>query len=1291
MKYGKRFLAGLLSGLLIFGSVPAAKVHVFAAEAAAKSITALTVEGRSNPLGIDTKKPMFGWQMKSDAIGAAQSAYQIVVKDMAGTVVWDSGKVESKESQNIRYAGTEPLAPKTAYTWQVTVTDETGAAVTSEEAHFETSLMDETLSSWNGAEWIGSDKMFYDSTGDYYFTLDASVQFLENSNKASIIFGADDYRLQNKAQNIWGSEGENYFKYEIDASDAAKPKLNIYLVGMPIAKFQGQTTHNVYTGEEEEVLTPFYSEKAKDEPYFSVDIPAGTLKMDAANAVKIHAEAGVVTCEINGTVVDGSRQVDPLGAGTDYNSYPNLNSIGFAVPAGQKAAYTDVRIEYPGKYQESYAVGDLFGKDTGATYEIFRTMTAASGSTAAKDAVSVNGGTITVTGGTNGFLGWADPSYGSEPMVRSEFTVQEKTVEKARLYATAQGLYEVYMNGSRVDDGRFHPGNEEYATSMPYQVYDVTKMVKSGANAIGAQLAEGWWSGFQTYTLGNYSFYGAKPAFLAMLEITYSDGTTDVVTTNTKDWKVCENGPVESAELYNGERYNAQTAAAMEGWDNAGYNDSSWRTPIIISPRQGSYKMITRYDEQAAVVKELDAASSLGEARPGTKTYIYDMGENVIGVPKITIPSNEYADAGTELIIRYGEILYPDLEEYKTANTNGLLMVENLRAALATDFYTVAAGEQTFEPRFTFHGYRYVEITGLKKELPKENVKTEVLSSVHMTATYDSSNADVNRLFKNVQNSQTSNFLSLPTDCPQRNERLGWTGDAQVFSQAAAYNTQEAYNFYRNWLKSLRADQNKDGSLPAFAPTFEPTGDTVTSWAQGTSWDAALIAIPYNLYMMTGNTEIIEENIDAIDKYFGYQAANPLEGYPALTSKTGLLADWLSIDPTSADLVNNAVYVYLEGITAEMAAAIGKTDLVTKYQQKYEEGKKQWNQKYWNAKTGKPNAIDGTENDTETAYATPLRYGIIADENIPKAVENYVAAVKKAGYTITSGFSGTPNLVPVLTKYGYVDDAYKLFEQTEYASWLYPVKNGATSVWERWNSYTVENGFGGNNAMNSFNHFSLGAITEWMMGFQLGITTDTPGYQDFVLQPVPGGSFSYAKGSIDTNYGTIESGWTADGGVLTSYHATIPANTQATLYLPATGLKAAPTAPEGAEYKGTETRNSIKCHVYALKSGSYAFTAKKGADTVTTVKKSITLSKKTLKVKTLAKKDLKVKVKTGKNMGKVAVKLTVPKAMKSFVKKSGKTITFKKGCPKGTVKVKVTVKASGNNVKTTKTLKIKVK
>lgn len=1192
-------LAAAVAGSSLAGGLP-----VLAAEdTAGKSIVSLTTDGLENPIGVDTQTPVFSWQMQSDKIGAQQTAYQLVVTDMDGNTMWDSGTVESGISTNIRYEG-EPLQPKTQYQWTVTVTDEDGEVWQSETNTFETSFLDTTYESWGDAQWIGSSKKNLDATAADLFDMHVDVTIPEGSSKASVILGADDFRLQNPAMNVWGKAGENYFRYEVDLSDSENPKLNIYVVGMPacvneldedgnpvMVEGRGGMSYSYVTQEEE---------NAADEPDATVSIPAEVFAEKTQSdpiTVRIWTnQCNQVSVSMNGVDVDSGRQLNPLGGDHNSNTFPNLNSIGFAVNAGETALYSDLGIDMYGDYDDDMV---LFDQTTGATYSIFEGLEGVT--------VSSEEDLITVDGGESGTLVYADPSDGASPMVRTEFSTEDKEVASARVYVSAQGTYEMFINGEKVGDGLFNPGNEEYSTYMPYQIYDVTEMLQTGENAIGVQMGQGWWSGELNYTTGDYNYYEPYQAVIARMDVTYTDGTTDTIVTNDQDWTVSTEGPVKSESHYNGERYDGQTAQEYEGWATAEYTESEdWEQPVIHEPRMNDFDFIVRYDEEARIVKELDVQKALGESREGSGSYIYDMGENVIGVPKITIPE-EYVDPGSTVTIRYAEILYPDLPEYQEQNLVGTMMVENLRAALCTDFYIAGEGNQVFEPHFTFHGYRYIEISGLKKELPAENIKTEVISSVEMTGTYDSSNELVNRLYKNVQNSQTSNFLSLPTDCPQRNERLGWTGDAQVFSMAASYNA-DVYNFYRNWLKSLRACQRTDGSLPVYAPTAEPREDEWSgSGFSGVSWDAALTVIPYNMYMQTGNPAIIEDNMEAIDRYLDYLDSYDMsEEYTHLTSRTGILADWLSVDSTDAGLINNAVYVYLIGLARDMAEVIGDTALQEKYAQQYDLAKAEWNDCYVEAETGRLYTTTTTDEagepledpeivyyDTEAAYATPLRYNVFNEENEAKAVENYVETVKAAGYTITSGFSGTPNLVPVLTEYGYIDEAYQLFEQTDYASWLYPVTQGATSIWERWNSYTVEGGFNGNNSMNSFNHFSLGAISEWMTSYQLGITREegVAGYKSFVLQPTVGGTFTYANGSYDSNYGTIYSGWTAKDGVMETYTATVPANTTATLYLPISQEQAdATTVPEGAEFVEMTEHNGTTCAVYILQSGSYEFT-----------------------------------------------------------------------------------------------------
>lgn len=1141
--------------------------------------------GRINPIGIDCDKPEFSWVMVSESVGVMQTSYRIVVKEENGTQVWDSGLVFQDASVEIPYEG-EALKACTRYFVELYMTDNQGRVHEETDAYFETGLMlagKKTLG--DGAKWIGADELTLDATSACYFDLRMDATLARGSKKAGIIFGANNFRLQNKNFNIWGkAESLNYFKYEVDVagllegtSDTAM--LNIYVVGMPVL---GQTEEN-----------------AADEADFSISIPATLIHKDNLYetmhiAIDTLSNLNQVTCTINGIVVDGKRQLNPLGDTHDYNTYPNLHEIGFAVAAGEQVIYENITLHNPGIYSE----GILFDKQVGATYDIFKGL----------DGVDVREDGKIIVGSDRDILVYADPSYGSAPMLRTEFRA-EKEIDKARLYVTAHGIYEMWINGEKVGEDWFNPGNSQYRERIAYHTYDVKDLLKGKSeNAISVQLAEGWWSGYQSFLVHNYNFYGDRQALMAKLVITYKDGSIKRIVTDEANWSYYGNGPVEYGSFFQGERYNANKE--VPGWMDAGFDAKAWRVAVEIPTEWvfENYTFMTRLDEPVRVIKTIEAKSvnksSGHKDASGRYSYIYDMGENVLGVPRIEIPAGALKP-GSQLIIRYAEILYPSqLKQYQEAGIADMMMVENYRAAMSTDFFRAKNSDAVvIAPSRTYHGFRFVEITGLDEPISIEAVKTCILTSIQLSATYESSNPLVNRLFKNVQNSQNSNFISLPTDCPQRNERLGWTGDAQVFSMAGSYNA-DVYNFYRQWLFTLRDDQYETGALPVFAPSYaqvypdKPVLDA-NSFFCGVSWDAAIVLIPYNLYKQYGRKEIIRENIGSMKKYLDYLMANPMtvgdRVYEGLTGKAGILADWLGIEKTDHTLINNAVYAYLLDTTGKMAEIIGDTGLAQKYRQAYAISQAQWNELYVDEQ-GRTRDLEGQLQDTQASYATPLRYGMFNEENEKKAVSHYKETVKrtlteKGNYTIKTGFSGTPNLVPVLSKYGFVEEAYKLFESTEYASWLYPVVNGATSIWERWNSYTVDGGFNGNNSMNSFNHFSLGAIYEWMMGCQLGIMHDeaNPGYKHFILQPQMGGTMAYVKGTYESPYGWIASAWTRrEGRIWDTYTAGVPANTTADLYLPAAGDMEVSVC-EGVEFVGMTRHQGVEVLHFRLKSGGYKF------------------------------------------------------------------------------------------------------
>lgn len=1154
-------------------------------------IVNLMVNGKSNPIGLDDENPAFSWQMQSNVIGAAQKYYQIIVRDDTGHIVWDSNIVESQSSQDIKYEG-EPLVASTRYTWSVAVTDTAGNRVESDSAFFETGLMSTSLDAWNGAQWIGAESLSLDAASCCVFKIQTDIEIPAGSTSASLIFGAKDFRLSNSVYNINQMQNsENYVRVELDISSVNKEggaKINVYRVGFA----PSDTPAVPFLVIESENLNSLLTEENKNSPH--------TLSLDVcASEINISLDGQ----EISKSIIIND-QITSSGNTSNYNTYPNLNQIGFAARAGQEAIFTNFTIENGG----DYGSGILFGADIGATYQIFKDFSG----------ISVSQDQIVVQGGEDGIICYADPSYGAAPMLRKEFTLQDKVVS-ARLYVTAQGIYNYYINDQEIAaDEWFNPGSTEYDSYLGYNVYDVTEYVHSGDNAMGAELGEGWWTGQMTYTASNSNYFGDQPALLSMLIVEYADGQSECIVSD-ESWEYYIDGPIRLASFFQGERYDATKEAAIEGWTLPEYKSGSWQSAAVIETRAPfrNAALTTRKDTPVHVIRTDTAAAYLGETEPGSGTYVYDMGENLSGVPVITIPE-ELAVEGQTLTIRFSEILYPDTEEYRTNGLVGNLMVENYRAALVTDFYTMKAGAQTFEPDMTLHGYRYIEIGGLSEPLPVENIQRHVLSSLDATSSYSSSNELANRLYQNIVNSTTSNYISIPTDCPQRNERLGWTGDAQIFALSGSY-IADTYNFMDQWMDSVRADSGDNGMSSQYSPAYnayELEDDSIEHKGQsfGITWNCIAVTVPYNLYMQTGRTDIVMNNIENIYAYMDTLLAKPLtykdangeqQKEPRLTGELGNLADHLARVSTNSTLLGSCVFIACLDQAAVLADVVGDTDQAELYRQKAIDARAAWNELFLDPETKKTKTPDGEIRDTQASYATALRFNVISEDNLEQVLQNYNATITQAGgvdsdgveilpYTITTGFNATGNLLNALSMYGLNDTAYRLFESTEYASWLYPVTVGATSVWERWNAFTEENGFNGNNSMNSFNHYSFGAVYEWMIGYQAGIIFDTehPGYQQFILQPTVGGSYTDLTASYDSVYGTISSSWAAQDGIMTEYDVVVPANTTATLYLPTTAENAVDAI--GVTYIGAGEHNATPVQVYQLVAGQYHFSMANG-------------------------------------------------------------------------------------------------
>ena len=1211
------------------------------AAAAQTRITDLRVQDTSEPIAVEDRHPVFSWKMESDRRGAHQRSYRIcVVRESDLGTVWDSGEVPDGRSDNIRYAGVA-LQPEMGYLWELSVRDGEGTVHTA-KSRFETGLMNPRLSAWKGSGWIGGPALKLDAASQVVFRIQTRFE-IRRGTTAALIFGADDFRLRHSFFNGYGvASKENYFKVELEPG---KQEIRIFRVGF----FPGDRADRPLR-----VLNPQNCPEGNLDRIFQdtathsleIDVEASELSFTVdctplLTAPRRRGGPAQFSVGMTGRAARASRiPISEIGSGGNYPSFPNLCSVGFASEEGTEVVYTDYEILHAGQSEDNRVFG-------AAQYGIFKDL----------PGVRVEDGALTVSGRT---LAWADPSHGAETMLRSEFRL-DKPVRSARLYASAMGTFRLWLNGRQVGSDWFAPGDSQYRETMCYLKYDVSDLLRIGRNALGAELAGGWYTGYVTFSPGNFNFFGDREALLSRLVVIYEDGTREAFVSSPEGWKVWQDGPVRLGSFFQGERYDARKA--LPGWNEPGFDDSAWAPAVRIAQRDWiDFDIVARYDEPVRVRETLTARRQMPVH--DDCTYIYDMGVNMVGVPEIDIPAG-WLQEGDVVTLTYGEQLYPglkgDKKEYvqrfgrRGRNVAGHILYESNRAALDADFY-IADGPQavTIRPRDTFRGYQYIQvhIPSHPGPLPVENIRGLVLSSSEIpTGTYHATTADgvtgerVDQLFRNIQRSQLGNFLTLPTDCPQRNERMGWTGDAQAYVRTGLYQA-GTRRFFRQWMVALRADQGigndteVPGGIGSTVPTYNRTDDT--SFANGTTWGAAVCQVPWQIYNQYADTQIIEENLEAMMDWLNGMAFYRLsDEHPYLSSKAGGLADHLALDNrTPPDLLNNAIYIHMMEVTAIMAAAVGREDCAALLRERHAHAKADWNSAYVDPATGKTRGLRGRTIHTQASYATPLNFNVFSDENRPRAerwlsalaaapatsgptpeeeeaqkaiVEEVTSAFGVLGsgntdfnfkpYTITTGFSGTPNILPALSRAGDAESAFRMISNPEYATWLYPVVCGATSVWERWNSYDAAFSEPNQNSMNSFNHFALGAVGQWMFEYQLGIasnyTQGEAGYKHFILQPTAGGGYTSLEGSYDSHYGRIRSAWTAAKGVLRTYRCSVPANTTATLYLPvASGAVSSLGSADGARCLGVCTHLGRPAVRYELVSGDWSFEITDGAVSV---------------------------------------------------------------------------------------------
>ena len=794
--------------------------------------------------------------------------------------------------------------------------------------------------------------------------------------------------------------------------------------------------------------------------------------------------------------------------------------------------------------------------------------------------------------GDNKAVLWMPSSDINAPIMRKSVNVA-KAVKRARLYATARGAYWFYINGQRVGDGYLNPGWTDFRHRIMYNTYDVTQMLRQGNNALGIELGHGWFCddfGWAGAMWGDQ--YGYKPSAMAMIRVEYTDGTEETfVTDNT--WKVYNGGPLYVDNLYHGVIYDARRE--VDGWKEPGFNDAAWEKVAILPPPPASTE-IQGY--VGLEIKNNITLTAKKMTRIGNR-FIYDMGQNFAGVPRL---KNMKGRKGQTITIHFAEMLYPETvpenprapltrEHYE--RNKGQMYMDNYRSAISTDYYTFrgAPEGETFEPPFTQHGYRYVSIDGLDEPLPLEDVEGIVLESVgEQISRYETSNADINQLFNNIVWGQRGNFLAVPTDCPQRDERLGWTGDANVFCRTSTYNMMTG-PFFNRWFYTLRDQKSDNGDVGGYYPSLGGTkeGAPRSGFERGCGWSDVTITVPWEMYQQYGDLGFVERHYGAMKDYMKFLESQAKDYiYP----DAFYWGDWLAPMPTNISMLSTAYFGYDARLMREMAKALGKTDDAVYYDKLYRNISRAFCNYFFDSEgyTIEGNHEGTPRMDTQTSYLLPLAFLELPEDLQQKAVKHLLEAIERSNYHLQTGFLGTPLLCNVLSNFGHNDIAYRLYTQTEYPSWLFPVKQGATTMWERWNSYTIKEGFG-EVSMNSFNHYAYGAIEEWIMSHNLGIQRDEnrPGYKHILMQPKIDNTFSFVKGGFRSVYGDIASAWEIKPSG-TEIEFTIPANTTATFTLPVSSMDNL-KLKKGKKGVSSKSFDDGKA-VYELKSGAYKFILK---------------------------------------------------------------------------------------------------
>ncbi|WP_371193802.1 family 78 glycoside hydrolase catalytic domain [Glaciecola sp. SC05] len=712
--------------------------------------------------------------------------------------------------------------------------------------------------------------------------------------------------------------------------------------------------------------------------------------------------------------------------------------------------------------------------------------------------------------------------------LRTEFDINSnhyKTVKQARLYITAKGVFEAFINGQRIGDDILTPGYTPYKKRIETLTYDVTEQLEQGNNTFGIQLAEGWYAGRFGPKRHWYKKLNLTPKALAQLEIEYSDGSKQMVITDD-NWQATQNGPIRSSGLYDGERYDANYELVDEhrAWHQTGYNASNWSNvtttalepQVLLQPKR-HFTSKNKQELPASAIQQVDGKT------------VFDLGQNMVGVPKIKLPMKK----GQTLHLRFGE----------GVNKDGSLFTENLGSAKQLDFYTAKAdGVIEWQPQFTFHGFRFVELSGFDPAFePELSWVTGVVqhTDFDINGKFTTSHPELNQFQSNIEWGLKGNFLDIPTDCPQRAERLGWTGDALAFANTSLF-IADSHAFWSAWLQSIREEQFDDNSIPVVVP------NEVGKIAQA-GWSDAAVTIPWDIYWRTGDKKILAENYEMMTRWIQYHQTQLKNGI----SEMSTVGDWLQPyskredsrrGETDNSLISTAFYARSVEYTLNSAKVLNKQADIEKYSRLLAQIKARF-QEHFFANNGRLQVGE----QAQTAYLLAIGFDLLDKQMTEKAVPYLLATFDAANGHLRTGFLGTPLIAPVLDKIGRADIAFDLVFKQSYPSWLYSVTQGATTVWERWDGYTHDKGYA--DRAGSLNHYAYGAIGQWLYDRIAGISPLSAGYKKIRIAPLISAHLTSAEAEYKSPYGTIKSKWQFSNGVL-AMDLTIPPNTQAQIEIP---------------------------------------------------------------------------------------------------------------------------------------------